>query len=529
MNKYIKNIGKIFSGTFISRITGLIREIITARIFGTDKVADAIQMALTFPNLLRQVLGEDMVERAFMPPFKLKYSEDKNTGWKFVSSVFNIFTIILLFATLIMYLIIPLIFKLGREYPDKLNFIFGSGSFDYDLTLNLTLVMMPFMIIIGLAAFTGGILNFLERNWIFGFAPVSLNIGIILSIVLFEEKIGGYSLAIGWLFGGILQFLIQLPTFFSKKFKDETEFRFSFNLKGIEEEDKKIISKQAFYITLSSVFNKSSELINKILALNLLTGSISSITYATRFYQLPHGIISLSIARGIVPELATVKSNELVKFNSIYSKGIMLFFFILLPVTIFFSFSSYEIVSIFYKGQKFDEHSVIMTTNALAFFSLSILPLGLYGFFIRVFSILNKNLTSLWISIIGSLINILFSIILVNVFNFDHTGIALATVISTISNVLLGYFMIRKNGISINNKEFKKIIKIFFFMLPLLLFVIYLTFFPKNYNYFYQYQIYFGIFIKMAVVAIPLCILIFTDKTLRTLFLGVLRKGKKNG
>ena len=71
-----KNIIKIFTGTFFSRIFGFIREIVVGAYFGTGKVADAFTFALMFPNLFRQILGEDMVERAFMPPFKTIISEE---------------------------------------------------------------------------------------------------------------------------------------------------------------------------------------------------------------------------------------------------------------------------------------------------------------------------------------------------------------------------------------------------------------------------------------------------------------------
>lgn len=92
MTGITKNIIKIFTGTFFSRIFGFIREIVVGAFFGTGKVADAFTFALMFPNLFRQILGEDMVERAFMPPFKTIYDEgNKDKAWKFVSVSFNWF------------------------------------------------------------------------------------------------------------------------------------------------------------------------------------------------------------------------------------------------------------------------------------------------------------------------------------------------------------------------------------------------------------------------------------------------------
>ena len=105
------------------------------------------------------------------------------------------------------------------KFPTFFGLIFSSKEFDYDYTLNLILIMLPFMIFIGLAAFLGSLLNFFGKNWIFGFAPIMLSVGLILGIVFLEPFIGGYSLAVGWVLGAFLQFLIQIPFIFSKKFK----------------------------------------------------------------------------------------------------------------------------------------------------------------------------------------------------------------------------------------------------------------------------------------------------------------------
>ena len=76
-----RNIISIFTGTFISRIFGFVREMVVGWFFGTSKVADAFSFALMFPNLFRQILGEDMVERAFMPPFKTIFDGGEKERW----------------------------------------------------------------------------------------------------------------------------------------------------------------------------------------------------------------------------------------------------------------------------------------------------------------------------------------------------------------------------------------------------------------------------------------------------------------
>jgi putative peptidoglycan lipid II flippase len=188
----VKNILKIFTGTFISRIFGFIREMVVAFFFGTGKIADAFTLALIFPNLFRQVLGEDMVERAFMPPFKTIFDKgEKEKAWRFLSVVFNWFFFALLAVTFLLYLIVPLFFSLKDSYPHIFGFLFKDQGFDYDLTLDLILILLPFTIFIGIAAFLGSLLNFFEKNWIFGLAPAMLSIGVILGLSFILQFTGG--------------------------------------------------------------------------------------------------------------------------------------------------------------------------------------------------------------------------------------------------------------------------------------------------------------------------------------------------
>ncbi len=525
MNRAVNNILKILSGTFISRISGLVREIVISRFFGTSKVADAVMLAITFPSLFRQILGEDMVERAFMPPFKLKYMKNKNSGWRFISSTFNIFFIVLIIATLFLYIALPIFFKLGDYFPSIFGWAFGNNkNFDYQLTLNLSLIMLPFMIFIGLAAFLGGVLNFLEKNWIFGFAPVFLNLGIILSILLFSESLGGFSLAIGFLIGGVSQFLVQLPSLLNKKFKKNTKFRYYKSL-TLEKEDKVSIKKESFIIGLNSIFNKSSEVINKILASTLITGSLSSLTYATRFFQLPHAILSLSIARGIIPIISEIDfKKEKDKFNNAFSKGLLLYFVVLTPALFLMLINSEEIIYIFYKGNQFDNKSVILTSNALFYFSWGILPLGIYSYFIRIASLIKQNKKTLLISIIGSISNIIISLSLIKLFKFGHIGIAISTSASTYINALLLYLSLKKEGVQFKKDLYSLIGRYVVVSAINIAIVLSITVFYINYTYDSKLEAIFSILINTTLLISFYAIYIAWDNRIKDLFVSVLKR-----
>ncbi len=448
-----KNIIKIFSGTFISRVFGFIREIVVASFFGTGRIADAFTLALIFPNLFRQVLGEDMVERAFMPPFKSMYDKgDKEKSWRFVSIVFNWFFISLLAVTFLLYLVVPLFFSLKDSFPELFGFIFKDKSFDYDLALHLIKIILPFTIFIGVAAFVGSMLNFFSKNWIFGLAPASLSVGVIIGIYILYPVIGGYSIAVGYVFGAFLQMAIQLPFIFNKKFKSETNLKYSgFKLKD-KSNDFKTIKRESKLITLNALFDKSQEIFGRFFAATLIAGSTSSLFYAARLFQLPFAIISLPITRGINPELNKMKAlNDKINFNNTFQKGLDLYLLIFLPLTTFLIISAPEIVDIVFRRGSFDSHSLVLTQKAFVMYSFGLLPMSLVGYYKRVLSLFDKNKYALRISIIGAVLNILFAITIVKTTTAGHEGIALASSLAFFINMLiLGKYL---------NKELKEFVQ----------------------------------------------------------------------
>lgn len=438
MSQIVKNIFRIFTGTSISRVFGFFRDMVVAKYFGTGIVADAFSLALIFPNMMRQILGEDMVERAFMPPFKTIYDKgEQKRAWDFLSVVFNWFFVILLGFTALFYLLIPLFFSLRDTFPGVFGFILSSKQFDFDLTLELILVMLPFMLFIGLAAFIGSLLNFFDKNWIFAFAPVMLSVGVIVSIVLFEPAIGGYSIALGYVLGAFLQFLIQLIYAGRKSFRKETGAKYRFRFKDSSPEVG-VIKRESGIITLNALCTKSGEVFTRFLATSLFSGAISSLSYAQRLFQLPFAIISLSISRGINPTLNKMKSNEdRGSFNELLNKGIRLNLLLIIPVTVIIFSAAEEIVRLAFMRGAFNEKSLILTSQALMMYSLGILPLSLVSYYTKVLSLFSKNRYALKISFAGAVLNIVFAYLFAYTLGIGHEGIALASSLAFFINMIL--------------------------------------------------------------------------------------------
>jgi putative peptidoglycan lipid II flippase len=222
----------------------------------------------------------------------------------------------------------------------------------------------------------------------------------------------------------------------SKKFRDETKIEYSLKFKD-PTNDYSVIKRESKIITLNAAFNKSAEFFDRLIATWLITGSASSLFYSQRLFQLPFAIISLPITRGINPMLNRLKSaNDAEKFNSIYEKGNRIYLLILVPVTVFCIAASDEIVSLIYKRGAFDADSLRLTSQAFAMYSLGLLPVSFAGYYMRVLSLVSKNIHSLKVSVISAGINIVLSYILAVFTPLGHAGVALATSISFYYNMI---------------------------------------------------------------------------------------------
>lgn len=522
----LRNVIKIFSGTTVSRLFGFFRELVVAFYFGTGKIADAFALALIFPNLFRQILGEDVVERAFMPPFKTIYDKgDKKRAWKFISVVFNWFFVSLLVATFLLYILIPLIFSLRFRFPDTIGALFGAdANFDYSLTLNLIFILLPFMVFIGVAAFVGSMLNFFGRNWIFAFAPVMLSVGVIIGILALEPVIGGYSIAVGYVLGAFLQMLIQLPFIFSKKFKKETELQYSGVKLKEDSVDFKSLKRETKIIGLNAIFNKSHEVFSRFFASTLITGATSSLFYATRLYQLPFAIISLSVSRAVNPELNRMKSNnDFSSFDKLFSKGLIVQYVIISPIIFISILASREIIFLFFGWGKFDENSLNLTSSAFQMYVLGLLPLSLIGYYTKVLSLFNKNKYALKISIFSALLNIFGSLLFVLVLGLGHEGIALASSVSFAINMLI----LRKNlFVELSDFTRNRYFEIMLFLIIECVAIIILLFtkYTEDTIFTHKYEALSLLGVKILLIFLAIVIFIVLNSRVRGKVLGLLKR-----
>ena len=205
--KLTKAIGTMSVVTAVSRVFGFVRVMVIAKVFGAGMVADAFFQAFRISNILRELLAEGSMSAAFIPVFtEYLHTKSKDEARELASSIFYILMFILMGVVL-----------LGVAFSPQLVSVIAHGWVKYPekfaLTVSLTRIMFPYILFVGLSAVTMGVLNSMGAFASPALAPVMLNVSMI-GFALFvspmmENPIAG--LAIGVVFGGLLQLLIQLP------------------------------------------------------------------------------------------------------------------------------------------------------------------------------------------------------------------------------------------------------------------------------------------------------------------------------
>ncbi len=418
--------------TIFSRVLGYIRDMVIAFIFGAGMSADAFFVAFRLSNLLRRIVGEGALTSSFVPVFTGEMEsrgEDKTALRDLVSKFFTFFFIILVVLTLA-----------GVFFADFLVALMSPGFLGdqskFDLTVNLTKFMFPYMIFIGLMAVAMGVLNSYRHFGAPAFAPVLLNISIITFALIsyffvdvFPEPV--YALAVGVLVGGALQFLLQVP-YLSKvgmmpvpkfcNYLKEPAINKIFILMGPA-----ILGVGVYQINIFVTMRFAS---------TLTEGSVSYLYYASRLMELPLGVFAVAVANAILPTMSSFASRgDMGSLKESLSFAMRMVNFIIIPSMIGLIILSFPIVEVLFKRGEFSFSDVTGTGYALVFYSLGLIPVAGARIIVSVFYALKDTKTPLYAATAALLVNIIMCYALID--ELGHGGLALATSIAALVNYLM--------------------------------------------------------------------------------------------
>lgn len=452
--------------TMLSRILGYIRDMFIARMLGAGMAADAIFVAYRIPNLFRRLLGEGALSSSFIPVFvEYLQKKEKDESKSFVKSMFVVLAVILVILTLAGWLLTPVIVRLIAP-----GFIGNPAKLD--MTIRLTRIIFPFMIAIGMGAVTLGILNSLGRFIIPALAPCMLSISEILFILmvcpLMNEPV--YGLAVGILIGGFAQFLFQVPPLWKRGY---FSFYFIKGLASIRELAGHPGVRRVSALLLPAAVGLSIIQINifidTICASILEEGSVTALYYANRVMQLPLALFGTAVATVSLPLMA--ESSVVSDFGEMKEtlvSGLKMMFFTLLPATVGLVVLGKPVIRVLFERGEFTYHASSLTSWALMFYSSGLFWYAGVKLVVSAFYSLKDTKTPVRIAVYAMVLNIVLNLILMRF--LEVGGLALATAITSLFNLVLLVFMLEKRIGTIGLKNLAgSFLKTILAVLPLVL------------------------------------------------------------
>lgn len=412
--------------TFISKITGFIRDIILAQGFGASLITDAYLTALNIPVVLFDGISASLGTTYIPMFFKIKEEKGNKSVDKFTSNILNI--VILLSSVLI---VISIIFT---PYIVKI-FAVGFKGEELALTVKFSRILIFSMIFI---AVNGVVSSYLVANgkfYISGLVTIPFNIFCIFSIII-GSFTRSESMVVGTLIAYIAQLLFQLPFLF------KTGYRHSLSV-DIKDENIKQILYLIIPVFIGSYVNQINSVINRTLASTLDSGSITALNYANKLNIFAVGILVVSISTIMYPILSKLASEKnMIQFKNTLLKSINIVTITMVPIMIGMMILSTPIVKVLFEEGAFDTKDTYLTSTALFYYSIGIVGFGIRDIISRAFYSLQDTKTPVKNAIIAVFINIICSIIFVNILGIG--GLALSASISSIVGAILLILALRK-------------------------------------------------------------------------------------
>ena len=409
-----------------SKITGFFRDIVLAQTFGAGEITDAYLTALNIPVVLFDGISAALGTTFIPIYFKIKSSKGQEEVNKFTSNILNIVIIISLIFVLLGVIFAPYIVKI---------FAVGFKGDVFDLTVNYSKILIFSMVFIAINGLVSSYLVASGNVYISGAITIPFNIFVIIAII-FASVTESYVMVYGTLIAYIAQLLFQLPLLIKKGYKH----RLTVNLR---DENIRQILFLVIPVFIGSYINQINAVVNRTLASTLDSGSITALNYANKLNMFAVGVIAVAISTIMYPilsKLASEGNKKLFKIN--ISKSINMIVIIMLPIMVVMTTFSTEIVKVLFEEGSFNSHDTYLTSTALFFYSIGILAYGLKELLAKSFYSLQDTKTPVRNATISVVINIVFSIILVNIMGIG--GLALASSISATVTTMLLLISLRK-------------------------------------------------------------------------------------
>lgn len=424
--------GVLGAATMLSRIMGMLRDMVVSRLFGAGLYTDAFFAAFQIPNMLRRFFAEGALTSAFVPTFSEWYTNKGEEETRALANVcFTVLTLVMAAITMLGIIFSPqivhLMFPGFAANPEKLS-----------ITILLNRLMFPYIFFVSLVALCMGILNTMRHFFTPAISTVFLNLSMILAALFLHDRfeVPIVSLAIGVLIGGVLQLALQLPVLYKKGFPIRPNFNVGHPalrrialLMGPS-----IFGVGVYYLNIT---------VGSILASLLAEGSVSYLYYAQRLFEFPQGIFTVSVAQAVLPSMSRqAAAGDMDALKESLGYGVRLTLFITIPAMVGLVFCATPIFSLLFMGGAFDYAKAANCGIALLYYSLGLSFVALVRVLVPAFYALKDTKTPVMIAFVAFVLNLLFSLALMG--PMQHGGLALASSCSALGNMLLLLWFLQK-------------------------------------------------------------------------------------
>lgn len=437
----LKAVAAVSSMTMLSRITGLIRETLTARILGAGAESDAFFIAFRIPNLLRRLFAEGAFSQAFIPILSEAQTQDgREQGVELARRVCSLLFVVLL--------AIVCLGVVGAGYiVQGVASGLEAGSEQYKLTVQLTQWMFPYILLISMVAMASGLLNSLRHFSLPAFAPVLLNLsfigGAVFLVPYFDYPV--QAMAFSVILGGVFQVVLlwyglARTNAFLNPFKGLS--RLGVYLK---EDRVRRILRNMVPASLAVSVAQISLIINTNIASHLEKGSVSWISFGDRLMEFPTALLGVALGTVLLPSLSRAANSDEKEYSQLMDWGLRLTVLLAIPAALGLALFSEALVSVLFHYGRFDAHDVMMTSQAVMAYSIGLCGLVMVkvlapGFYAKQ-DVRTPVKIGVFVVVATQLMNLVF------VPWLGHAGLPLSVGFGATLNAVILYAGLRRRGL----------------------------------------------------------------------------------
>jgi len=426
--RFFRSAGMVSAAVALSRITGVVREVVMARLFGAGEVYDAFLLGVRIPNLTRNLFAEGALSSAFVPVFTQYLVKGKREAAELSNLV----------ATALM-LVVGAVCVVGIVFSPALVRMLAPGFEQvpgkFELTVTLTRVMFPFLVLVALAAQAMGVLNACDRYGVPALASTFFNIASVVFGLALGYTVGRsfgqgliVSMAFGVVAGGVMQLLWQAPSLKREGFSYRP--RLDLSHPGLRQLGRlmlpAILGNAAVQINVLVNTNFASSITDA--AGRVIDGPVSWLSFAFRFLQLPLGLFGVAIASATLPMISrSAAAAKMDEFRATVTRSLGMVLLLTIPSSVGLAVMGRSMIAAVYQGGRFHEFDTEQTAVALACYSAGLAGYSAIKILAPAFYALDDARTPMLVSAASVAVNFAGAYLMVRRAGMGHAGLALAT------------------------------------------------------------------------------------------------------